>query len=141
MVYLGGNSANLIIMNLASHERTARFLFWFAQVLGVLWISALLIFIGGTLIDEIIHKLIQFKEDFGVFILFFFELAIAAAFVISWYRKRQGPALIIALTVLLSIIWAREGYIFVLFHFPVFISGLLLLFYSYYKEWILKKKP
>ena len=128
-------------MNLASHERTARILFWFAQILGTLWIAALLIFIGGTLIDEIIHKLIHFKEDYGVFILFFFELAIAAAFVISWYQIRMGPVLIIALSVLLSIIWAGEGYIFVLFHFPVFFSGLLLLFYSYYKEWILKQKP
>jgi len=128
-------------MNLASHERTARILFWCAQILGVFWIAALLIFIGGTLIDELIHKLINFKEDYGIIILFFFELAIAVAFVISWYRIRMGPALIVALTVLLSIIWAGEGYIFVLFHFPVFFSGLLLLFYSYYKEWILKKKP
>jgi hypothetical protein len=128
-------------MNLATHERTARILFWFSQILGVLWIVALLFLIGGTLMGEIIDSSIRFKEDYAFFALFIFELAIAAAFVISWYQKRLGPVLIVALTILLSIIWAGEGYVFVLFHFPLFFSGLLLLFYSYYKEWILKKKP
>ena len=127
-------------MKLAAHHRIAMIIFWFAQALGILTVLALLIFIGGTLIDELVNQLISFREDYGVFLFFFCEVLLAVAIRISWKRKRMGPLLMLALTILIGIIWGREDMNIILLHLPLLLSGLLLLFYSYYKEWILKQK-
>ncbi len=127
-------------MKLAAHHRIAMIIFWFAQALGILTVLALLIFIGGTLIDELVNQLISFREDYEVFLFFFCEVLVAVAIRISWKRKRMGPLLMLALTILIGIIWGREDMNIILLHLPLLLSGLLLLFYSYYKEWILKQK-
>ncbi len=127
-------------MNLAVHHRIAVIIFWFAQALGVVTVSALIIFIGGTIIDELINQLISFREDYSVFLFFFCEVLIARAIISSWKRKRMGPLLMLALTIFIGIVWGREDMNIILLHLPLLFSGLLLLFYSYYKEWILKQK-
>lgn len=127
-------------MELQRHYRIARLLFWFAQAIGIFMAAALVLFIGGTLISELIQDLIEIKKDFMVFVLFLCEIFIAAAFVLSWFRKRMGALIIIVLSILVSILWGRESINFVYLHLPLLFSGLLLLFYSYYKEWILKQK-
>jgi len=127
-------------MKLAAHHRIAMIIFWFAQALGILTVLALLIFIGGTLIDELVNQLISFREDYEVFLFFFCEVLVAVAIRISWKRKRMGPLLMLALTILIGIVWGREDMNIILLHLPLLLSGLLLLFYSYYKEWILKQK-
>ena len=127
-------------MELQRHYKIARLLFWFAQAIGIFMAAALLLFIGGTLITELIQDLIDIKEDYMVFVFFLCEVFMAAAFVISWFRKRMGALLIIVLSILISILWGRESINIVYLHLPLLFSGLLLLFYSYYKEWILKQK-
>jgi hypothetical protein len=127
-------------MKLAAHHRIAMIIFWFAQVLGVLTVLALLIFIGGTLIDELVNQLISFREDYTVFLFFFCEALVAVAIIISWKSKRNGPLLMLALIILIGVIWGREDMNIILLHLPLLVSGFLLLFYSYYKEWILKQK-
>jgi hypothetical protein len=127
-------------MELQRHYRIARLLFWFAQAIGIFMAAALLLFIGGTLITELIQDLIDIKEDYMVFVFFLCEVFMAAAFIISWFRKRMGALLIIVLSILISILWGREAINIVYLHLPLLFSGLLLLFYSYYKEWILKQK-
>ena len=127
-------------MRLAVHQRVAVTIFWFAQALGIVTVLAIIIFIGGTIIEELAHQLISFREDYEVFIFFFSEVLLAVAIRISWKRKRIGPLLMVALTILIGIIWGREDMNIILLHLPLLLSGLLLLFYSYYKEWILKQK-
>ena len=127
-------------MKLSVHHRIARIIFWFAQAVGVVTILSLLIFIRGTLISEIRDQLIDFREDYTVFLFFLGEVFMAVAIIISWNRKRLGPVLVIVLSILIIIIWGREDINIVLLHLPLLFSGLLLLFYSYYKEWILKQK-
>ena len=127
-------------MELQRHYKTARLLFWFAQAIGIFMAAALVLFIGGTVISELLQDLIHIKEDYMVFMLFLCEIFIAAAFVLSWFRKRMGALIIIVLSILVSILWGRESINFVYLHLPLLFSGLLLLFYSYYKEWILKQK-
>ena len=127
-------------MELQRHYKIARLLFWFAQALGIFMAAALVIFIGGTLISELIQDLIDIKEDYMVFVFFICELFILASFIISWYRRRLGALIIIVLSILVSILWGRESINIVYLHLPLLFSGLLLLFYSYYKEWILKQK-
>ena len=127
-------------MKLELHYKLARSIFWFAQVIGIITSLFLILFIGGNLIGELINKLIDFREDYSVFLFFFCELLVTGAIIISWYRKRMGPALILAFTILILIIWGREDLNIILLHLPLLFSGLLLLFYSYYKEWILKRK-
>lgn len=139
--YLVGNSANLIFMNLAAHQQTARVLFWFAQILGLTVSGILLLFIGGNVVGELLQDLISIREEYMLFLLVLVELLLVLSFVISWNRKRQGAVLILLFSVMISFLYGRETMNFVYFHLPVVISGLLLLFYSYYKEWILKKKP
>ena len=129
-----------ITMNLHRHHNIARYTFWIAQAMAVLSSAFLLIFIGGTLISELINQVIDIKEDYGVFLFFFSEALVAVAIIISWKRKRRGPVLMLALTILIMVIWGREDLNIVLLHLPLLFSGLLLLFYSYYKEWILKRK-
>ena len=127
-------------MNLAVHHRVAVIIFWFAQAVGIVTVLALIIFIGGTLISELISHDIDFREDYEVFLFFFCEVLLAVAIRISWKRKRMGPLLMLALTILIGIAWGREDMNIILLHLPLLFSGLLLLFYSYYKEWILKQK-
>ena len=127
-------------MRLAVHQRVAVTIFWFAQAVGVVTVLALIVFIGGTIIDELAHQLISFREDYEVFLFFFCEVLLAVVISISWKRKRIGPLLMVALTILIGIIWGREDMNIILLHLPLLLSGLLLLFYSYYKEWILKQK-
>lgn len=127
-------------MKLAFHHRLAWIIFWFAQAVAIISVLALNLFIGGSLIDEMLNKIIDYRADYMVFFLFFFEVLMAVFVIISWYRKRPGAVLIIVLTVLISIWWGREDISLAMIHLPLLFSGLLLLFYSYYKEWILKKK-
>lgn len=128
-------------MNLDSHYRAGRYLFWIAQLLGGITVAALILFIGGTIISELIEKVLDLREDYSVFIIFLLEVLTGISFTISWKRKRLGPFLILLFSTLICIIWGRESLNFVWLHLPVLISGLLLLFYSYYKEWILIRKP
>jgi len=128
-------------MDLQGHQCLARYLFWFAQIVGVFTLVLLILFIGGDVIPELIRKEITITEDYGMVILFLLEVLTGIAYRISWKRKRLGPYLILLLAATISIVWGRETLNFIWFHLPILISGLLLLFYSYYKEWILKRKP
>jgi len=128
-------------MDLQGHQRVARYLFWFAQVVGVATVILLLLFVGGNLLSELIAKEINIKEDYSPFILLACEVCIVISFTISWKRKRLGPILILLFTVLIYALWAVEDMNIIWLHLPLIFSGLLLLFYSYYKEWILKRKP
>lgn len=127
-------------MNLNTHHNIARFVFWFAQAIGVITVVGLLIFIGGNLISELINKVIDIREDYSVFVFFFLEVLVALAIMDSWKRKRRGPVLMLAITFLILGLWGRDDMNIVLMHLPLLFSGLLLLFYSFYKEWILKQK-
>lgn len=128
-------------MDLVVHQRIARFIFWFSQILGAVTIFTLMLFIGGNLVGDLVKQDFEIREDYGLFVLFICEALVALAFRISWRRRRPGSFLILATTILVCIIWGRQEINLVLFHLPVFFSGLLLVFYSYYKEWILKHKP
>ena len=127
-------------MNLDGHYRLGRFLFWFAQILGITTVALLILFIGGNLVGELIEKAIIIREDYKIFVIFLLEVLVLYSFVISWRRKRLGPILILFLSSLICVLWARESINIIWFHSPLLFSGLLLLFYSYYKEWILKRK-
>ncbi len=127
-------------MKLSAHNRLARIIFWFALAVGVLTSLTLLLFIGGNLVSELFNQLINFKEDYSVFLFFFCEALIAIAIIISLSRKRIGSVLIIGLTILIWIVWGREDMNIILLHLPLLVSGLLLLFYTYYKEWIAKQE-
>ena len=140
MAYLAGNSANPSFMNLPIHQRIARILFWAAQAIGVITALALTAFIGGNLISELIEGLITIKEEFSLFIILLCEILVIVSFVISWNRKRMGPILVLAFTILIIFLWGWDDMNFILLHLPMLFSGILLLFYSYYKEWILKQK-
>lgn len=127
-------------MNLDEHYRLGRFLFWFAQILGITTVVFLILFIGGSIVSELIEKVLDVRKDYMVFAIFLLELLVVNSFVISWKRKRLGPILILFFTTLICVIWAKESINIIWFHSPLLFSGLLLLFYSYYKEWILKRK-
>ena len=126
-------------MNLAIHYRLARAVFWFAQIIGIISSLFLVLFIGGNLIGELIAQDITIREDYTIFLLFLCDVLIAVAIIISWYRKRLGPVLMIVFSILICIAWGREDISIILLHLPLLFSGLLLLFYSFYKEWILKQ--
>ena len=128
-------------MNLNSHLRTGRYIFWFAQIIGVTTVAILILFVGGNVIGELIGKELDVREDYLVFVFFLLEVLTGISFIISWKRKRRGPVLILLFTTITCILWGRESLNVVWFHSPILLSGLILLFYSYYKEWILKKKP
>lgn len=128
-------------MNLSTHQQIARILFWVAQAIGVITALALIIFIGGNLITELKDGLITIKEDYQVFILLLCEILLIASFVLSWYRKRLGPIFILVVVVLILFLEGFDDMNVLYLHLPILFSGILLLFYSYYKEWILKQKP
>ena len=128
-------------MNLSTHQQIARILFWIAQAIGIFTALALTAFIGGNLISELLEGLITIKEEPVLFIILLCEILVIVSFVISWNRKRLGPILVLPFTILIIFLWDWKDINFILLHLPILISGCLLLFYSYYKEWILKQKP
>lgn len=128
-------------MNLDGHYRFGRILFWFAQILGVTTVVGLIVFIGGNILSEIIAKEINVREDYQILVVILLEIMTLISYVISWKRKRRGPIMILIFSVAICILWGRESLNVVWFHTPILFSGLLLLFYSFYKEWILKRKP
>ena len=128
-------------MNLDAHHRFGRYLFWFAQIVGGITVVALIMFIGGNIITELIAKEIDLREDYSVFVFLLLEIFTGISFIISWRRKRLGPILILLFAILVLSLWGWEDMNIIWMHLPVIFSGLLLLFYSYYKEWILKRKP
>ena len=87
-------------MKLEVHYKVARGIFWFAQIIGIITSLFLILFIGGNLIGELIAQDITLREDYSVFLLLLCDVLIVGAIMISWYRKRLGPVLIIALTIL-----------------------------------------
>ena len=115
-------------------------MFWFSQIVGVTTVVALILFIGGSIISELFAKVLNVREDYLVFVVLFLEVLTGISYVISWRRKRRGPVLILFFSVLICILWGRESLNVVWLHAPVLFTGLLLLFYSFYKEWILKRK-
>lgn len=127
-------------MNLDGHYRLGRFMFWFSQIVGVTTIVALILFIGGSIVSELIAQVLDVREDYLVFVILLLEVLTGISFIISWRRKRRGPVLILFFTILICILWGRESPNVVWLHAPVLFTGLLLLFYSFYKEWILKRK-
>lgn len=128
------------MMKLDNHYRVGRSIFWSAQILGIFNVVSLILFLGGTLAGELINGLITIREDYLIFIILFIEVLIVISYIISWKRKRMGPILILFLTALVCVLWGRESTEIIWFHLPLLVSGVLLLFYSYYKEWILKRK-
>lgn len=115
-------------------------MFWFSQIVGVTTIVALILFIGGSIVSELIAQVLDVREDYLVFVILLLEVLTGISFIISWRRKRRGPVLILFFTILICILWGRESPNVVWLHAPVLFTGLLLLFYSFYKEWILKRK-
>jgi hypothetical protein len=127
-------------MDLQLHHRLARILFWFAQIIGMLTSLFLVLFIGGNFASELFAGDIGIREDYLFFLFFLCELLVAGSIILSWHRKRLGPALLIAFTILIGSIWGNQDINIILLHLPLLLSGILLLFYSYYKERILKKQ-
>lgn len=127
-------------MNLDTHYRLGRYTFWFAQILGVVNLVSLILYIGVTLILELINKEISISEDYSILIILLCEVLVGISFVISWKRKRPGAILILLFTALVCILWGKDNPEIIWFHLPLMVSGLILLFYSFYKEWILKRK-
>ena len=131
-------------MNLKVHHRIARIIFWIAQIVGIFTITMILIFIGANIINDIqindIGKVFV-KDGYYEIILFFLcEVFIGVAIIISWYKNKIGAFLVIVFTILAYIIWGYEDFNILLIHLPLLFTGLLLLFYVYYKKRIMKKE-
>lgn len=90
----------------------SRVIFWVAQVIGSVMILLLLLFIGGTLISEVIDPNIDtnLREDYGIFLLLLCEVFVAVAIIISWKRSKPGAYLMLFLLVLICIIWGGRKY-------------------------------
>lgn len=127
-------------MNLDSHHNAGRYMFWIAQTIGVVSAAALIVFMVGTVVSEWIREGLDVQEDYTLLLIALCEILVGISFRISWRRKRLGPVLILLFTLVICILWGTSDMLMIWLHMPLFFSGLLLLVYSYYKEWILKRK-
>ncbi len=82
-------------MNLDEHYRLGRFLFWFAQILGITTVALLILFIGGNIVGELIEMVINVREDYIILFIFLLEVLVVNSFVDLLERKRLGPILIL----------------------------------------------
>ena len=126
-------------MIIRKHHRNSRIIFWVAQLIGSITVIALLIFTVGSFIEEIRDPdiVIELKEDFGIYVFGLCNVFIATAIIISWYKSKLAAFLMIAFIILANIFfWDTNG---LKVHIPLILSSLLLLFYAYYKEWIMKR--
>ena len=131
-------------INIKTHQRNARIVYWVALIVGSATVLSLLFFIGANIINDIqINDIgeVFAKDGYYEIILFFLcEIFIAVGFIISWYKSKIGAFLVIAFTILAYILWGEVDINILLIHLPLLFSGFLLLFYSCYKEWIIKKE-
>jgi len=128
-------------MNVTQQQRMARIIFWVAQIIGTAMVLLLVLFIGGSLISEVIDPNVDtnIRENYGVFLLLLVEICAAVAIIISWKRTKPGAYLLVTLTILIFIFWGKEDINFIILHIPLLVSGILLMFYAYYKERIIKE--
>ena len=126
------------------HQKISRIIFWVALIVGSATVLSLLIFIGANIINDIqINDIgeVFAKDGYYEIILFFLcEIFISVGFIISWYKSKIGAFLVIAFTILAFVTWGEMDINILLIHLPLLFSGFLLLFYTYYKDWILKKE-
>ena len=120
------------------HQRNSKIIFWIALVIGALTIIPLIIFLTGTFISNRIDpdidvKLLELPEILAFFLC---EVFIAGSLIISLFKNKIGAFLVILFVILANIAF-REPLVRLL-HIPMLISGLLLIFHAYYKDWILK---
>ena len=116
-------------------------MFWFAQAVGIFTALAITVFVGGNVIGELVDGLITIGEHPLLFVILLCEIMVIVSFVISWNRKRLGAFMVVGFVILIDILWGKDSANVIFFHLPVLFAGLLLVFYSYYKEWILRQKP
>ena len=126
-------------------------IFWVAQIVGSITILSLIVFIGGNIINDIqindVGEKVFVKDGYYKVILFFLcEVFIAVAIIISWYKRKTAAFLKntflapLIVFIILAILNFPGGKNVLLLHLLLLFSGLLLLFYAYYNEWILKKE-
>lgn len=122
------------IQRLKDQSLLAKILFWTGQIIGTIIIIPLLLFVGGNIFDELFKGLITFKEEYQLFIFFFFLLGIAIGLIITWFRSRTGALITIASTIVAGFIWGIGGISMLLVLLLPLISGILLLLSAYQKE-------
>ena len=122
------------IQRLRNQSLLAKILFWTGQIIGTVYIITLLLIAGRNIFDQLIKGLITFKEEYQLFIFFFFLLGIAIGLIITWFRSRTGALITIASTIAAGLVHGLGGdkMLFVLL-MPL-ISGILLLLSAYQKE-------
>ncbi len=122
------------IQRLRNQSLLTKILFWKAQIIGTVTSVLLLLFVGGNVFGELIEGLITFKEDYGLFILFFFLLGISIGLIIAWFRIRTGALITIASTIAAGITWGLGDITLLLILLLPLVSGILLLLTAYQKE-------
>ena len=122
------------LQRLRNQSLLAKILFWTGQIIGTVYIITLLLIAGGNIFDQLKKGLITFKEEYLLFIFFFFLLGIAIGLIITWFRSRTGALITIASTIAAGLVYGLGGdkILFVLL-MPL-ISGILLLLSAYQKE-------
>ena len=124
--------------SIEKHQRNSKIIFWIALVIGALTIIPFIIFLAGTYISGRFDPDIDFKllESLEILAFFLCEVFIAGSLIISLFKNKIGAFLVILFVILANIAF-RENLVRLL-HIPLLISGLLLIFHAYYKDWILK---
>ena len=122
------------IQRLRSQSVHAKILFWSGQIIGTVSIIPLLLFVGGNIFGELNEGLITFKEEYGLFILFFFLLGIAVGLIISWFRAKPGALITIASTIAAGLTWGFDDVTLTLILLLPLISGVVLLISAYQKD-------
>jgi len=124
--------------SIKKHQRNSKIILWIALVIGALAIIPFIIFLAGTYISGRFDPDIDFKllESLEILAFFLCEVFIAGSLIISLFKNKIGAFLVILFVILANIAF-RENLVRLL-HIPLLISGLLLIFHAYYKDWILK---
>jgi len=122
------------IQRLRNKSPLAKILFWAGQIIGAVIIIPLLLFAGGNIFDELIKGLITYKEEYQLFIFFFFLLGIAIGLIIAWFRSKTGALITIASTIAAELVWVLSGDKMLLVLLLPLFSGILLLLSAYQKE-------
>ena len=122
------------IKRLRDQSLVAKILFWTGQIIGTVYIITLLLIAGGNIFDQLKKGLITFKEEYLLFIFFFFLLGIAIGLIITWFRSRTGALITIASTIAAGLVYGLGGDKMLFALLMPLISGILLLLSAYQKE-------
>lgn len=122
------------IQRIKRQNLLAKILFWSGQLTGTVVIIPVIIFVGANVYADLNDGLTILNEELQLVFFFLFLLGICAGLVITWFKSKTGPVIIILSSIAAGLMWGFSDLNFIKLLMLLLVSGTLLLVSGYQKE-------